>query len=103
MWRADDGDDEPQELAPGGVQVAGDSPLPDLLLSLITDSTRLAVLLGEATEEEWRAARGRLAAFLGVVDALPRHPPKRRRLGFEAPPVATTAARKRRNGRSTCQ
>lgn len=90
-------DDPPVEVAYQSV-VAGEAPsvLADLLLDLTTHTARLAVLLSEADEDEWKGFAHRYHAFLQVVQALPLEPKPRRRVGFKAVARAGRKAKSRR-------
>ncbi len=83
----DDFDDDSVGAEPLTAHVAGsgDGALGDLLLELITAVVRLNVLLGEADESEFRAARGRLGTLRKAMDELPTEPRARRRVGFKTP------------------
>lgn len=79
----DEDDDRPVEPLHGGASATMTTDLADLLLDLVTSTTRVGVLLAEADEETYRLVGGRLEAFLGVVENLPTDPAPRRKLGFQ--------------------
>lgn len=81
----DDEDETPLEPTQPHAASAETAPVNDLLLELITALPRLAVLLSEADEAEFKAAAPRLKAFLALVDAVPRQPTAGKVMGFKAP------------------
>lgn len=76
-------DDERIDLAHGSGGTSGvDSPLAAELLDATALLTRIAVLLDEASADDWREVKPRLDALRSAIQLLPKAPPKRKRVGF---------------------
>jgi hypothetical protein len=80
----------------GSAAGLGASVLAELLLDMTQATTKLAVLLAEADEEEFRLIRGRLMAYLALTQQLPSSPMRRATMGFKvnAKEKATKKSRK---------
>jgi hypothetical protein len=75
----------------GGADVVGDA-----LLELYAAVMKLAVLVAEADEDEFRVIAPRLALLKAAVGCLPTAPAPRKRMGFQPPPPKRARKAKRR-------
>lgn len=55
----------------------------DLLLELTMATTRLRILLSEADEDEYKAVKPRMDAFIDELCRIPTDPRKRTTIGFK--------------------
>lgn len=88
-------EDEQMDVLVGSVQSAGDhSALADLLLELTSASTKVAILMSELDEDEYRGIAPRLVAFLSMVQQIPTTARRRRKIGFKpsSPSAKTKSA-----------
>lgn len=88
-------EDAPVEALPGAVAGSGGpEELAAGLLEMAAQGLKIAVLLAEADEDDWRAISGRLDTFLGIVGQFPTKPKPRRRVGFQPPSKSKSKAKK---------
>ncbi len=78
-------DDQGEFVSVGGGAVSsagGDSGLAAELLDATALLTRVSVLLSEASADDWKELRPRIAALRAAIRLIPRGAPRRRRLGY---------------------
>jgi hypothetical protein len=66
----------------GGAAIAGSSELPDLLLQLIGEITKLETLMSELDEQEYKVVQRRYKTLLKACERLPKTFLKVKRVGF---------------------
>jgi hypothetical protein len=85
--RADDDDYElPIEALSAHLGTGTDTDLQDVLLSLIGDTAKLHALLAGADEDAFKEVRERLDLFFAQVEAIPRTPKAKAKIGFKRKP-----------------
>lgn len=76
-------DDEAVDLVTGAASAAGaDSGLADGLLDAVVALTKASVLLTEASADDWKELKPRIAALRSAIKLLPKAPPRRKRVGY---------------------
>jgi hypothetical protein len=96
----DDFEDAPVEALIGSVTPAGDtSDLGNVLLEMTGAAAKVAVLISELDEDEYRGIASRLAVFLSMVSRIPTTPRKKRRIGFVKPTPRTKRKSKKKQKR----
>ncbi len=87
-------DDQPVEMIQGSPpHDLGTGPLAEFILDMTCGIAKLAILLGEADNEEWPHIADRYAILRSVMNQLPTGPTRvRRKVGF-SPPRSRVPAR----------
>lgn len=80
--RADDYVEELNSPLQGGASTVGESKLAEVLLDTTLHLHRLAIMLAEASADDWRELKPRIVAMRAAFKAVPARGPKRRPVGF---------------------